>query len=93
MKVSRLTARYHLNGCRSLKEKRKRLKGLRDRFGKITNVAVCESGFQDSLQRSEWSFIAGAQSAVVVEQTLAKIELSLENVDAQLLDIDREQLL
>ncbi|MFK7916113.1 MAG: DUF503 family protein, partial [Pseudomonadales bacterium] len=44
MKTVALQVRFVLHGCRSLKDKRKRLRGLRDRFGKQTGLAVCESG-------------------------------------------------
>jgi len=84
---------FHLGGCRSLKEKRQRLRGVRDRFGRLPNVAVSESGMQDSLQRAEWSFVAAAADAGVVERTLADIENSLRfGVDAELVDVSREWL-
>jgi uncharacterized protein YlxP (DUF503 family) len=79
---------FHLSGCRSLKEKRQRLKGIRDRFGRSSNVAVCESAYQDSLQRAEWSFVASASSRAVVEKSLADIERSLSlSVDAEIVDV------
>ncbi|MEE4283615.1 MAG: DUF503 family protein [Pseudomonadales bacterium] len=43
MNIACLTIVFHLHGCQSLKDKRQRLAGLRDRFGKQTQVAVCES--------------------------------------------------
>ena len=83
----------YFNGCRSLKEKRRRLKGLRDRVGRSVNVAVCESGHQDSHQRSEWSIIAAAADAVVVEQILAEVERTVQfSVDAELVGVQREWL-
>ena len=35
MNVRLMTIDFHLGGCRSLKEKRQRLKGMRERFGKL----------------------------------------------------------
>jgi uncharacterized protein YlxP (DUF503 family) len=44
--VRLLTVNFYLGGCRSLKEKRQRLKGMRERFGRTFNVAVCESDYR-----------------------------------------------
>ena len=94
MNVRLLTVDFHLGGCRSLKEKRQRLKGLRDRFGRAPNVAVCESDFQDTHQRAQWSFIAVAASGDVVEKTLSEILQNIESsVDAQLVGVQQETLL
>lgn len=93
MNVGLLTIGFHLAGCRSLKEKRQRLKGIRDRFGKPANVAVCESDHQDAHQRAQWTFIATASSASVVEKALAEIVRSVQiSVDAELIDVHRERL-
>lgn len=84
---------FYFGGCRSLKEKRRRLKGLRDRLGRMVNVAVCESGHQDSHQRSEWSVVAAAADAVVVEQILAEVERTVQlAVDGELVGTRREWL-
>lgn len=84
---------FHFGGCRSLKEKRRRLKGLRERLGRAVNVAVCESGHQDSHQRSEWSVIAAAADAVVVEKILAEVERAVQfSVDGELVRVQREWL-
>jgi hypothetical protein len=93
MRIGVLTVSFSLPGCRSLKEKRQRLAGLRDRFGRYSNVAVCESDFADVHQRAEWSFVAAAQSAALVDQTLTEIESRiLESVDAEVLNFGRELL-
>lgn len=78
-----LVVEFHLVGCRSLKEKRHRLSGLRERFGKQSNVAVCESAWQDLHQQAQWTFVGVGVSRRLVEQTLAAIELALaDSVDA-----------
>jgi len=93
MRIGVLRVSFSLPGCRSLKEKRQRLSGMRDRFGRQPNVAVCESNFPDVHQRAEWSFVATGRSAAAVEQTLAEIEQRiLETVDAEVLDMTRERL-
>ncbi|MBW2712752.1 MAG: DUF503 domain-containing protein [Deltaproteobacteria bacterium] len=91
MRVGMLIVEFHLPGCHSLKEKRGRLVGLRDRFGKQTNVAVCESDFQNEHQRAEWSFVATGAERKVVEQTLRKIENHVEtHVDAVVVNIQHD---
>jgi uncharacterized protein len=88
-----LRAEFHLGGCRSLKEKRQRLQGLRERFGRAPNVAVCESAHQELLQRAEWTFVAASAGPDVVERVLADIERNLQSsVDAELIDVRREWL-
>lgn len=84
---------FRLSGCRSLKDKRQRLKGIRDRYGRAPNVAVCESNHQNSLQNAQWSFVATGASADVVERTLGEIERNLlMSVDAELVNVGREWL-
>ena len=93
MNVQLLVAEFYLPGCRSLKEKRGRLRGLRDRFGRATNVAVCESAMQNAHQQAQYVFVACGASAAVVEKTLADIERELAlGVDAQLLSLRRAHL-
>lgn len=93
MNIGLLTVSFRLGGCRSLKEKRQRLKGIRDRYGKATNLAVCESGFQDSHQQAQWSFIATAAGGDVVEKLLSEIIQNLQlSVDAEVVDVQRERL-
>jgi uncharacterized protein YlxP (DUF503 family) len=82
--IAVLTLRFHLDGCASLKEKRQRLAGLRDRFGRQPNIAVCESDNQDVLQSAEWSFVVAAGSRALVDRTIADVETFVaESVDAR----------
>lgn len=93
MMLEIITAEFRLEGCYSLKDKRKRLSGLRHRFGKATNIAVCESGYHDIHDQSEWTFVVIGSSQDIVDKTYAVIEDRLENgVDAMLLGIEREAL-
>jgi uncharacterized protein YlxP (DUF503 family) len=92
--VRLMTVDFHLAGCRSLKEKRQRLRGMRERFGKLPNVAVCESDYQDVHQRAQWSFIATAANGDVAEKSLSEILSSIElSVDAELIGVAQEILL
>ena len=91
MHIGVLALDFHLAGCRSLKEKRRRLARLRDKFGRVANLAVCESAFQDSHRRSRWSVVAVAGDAKVVAASLAEVERwAAESVDATLVDVGRE---
>lgn len=84
---------FYVAGCRSLKEKRQRLNGMRERFGRANNIAVCESDHQDLLQRAQWTFVAAAASRDVVDRTLTDIERNLHgSVDAELIEVRREWL-
>ena len=93
MQVGVLRIAFVLPGCRSLKEKRQRLGGLRERYGRQVNVAVCETGFQDDHDRAEWAFVAVGMTARLVQQTLTDIEQRiLESVDATVSGIVREHM-
>jgi len=89
--IGLLRISFVLPGCRSLKEKRQRLGGLRERYGRQVNVAVCESDFHDVHDRAEWTFVAAAHNARLVEQTLTEVQQRIvETVDAGITGIDRE---
>ena len=93
MTIEALQVDFYLAGCRSLKEKRQRLNGIRERFGRAHNVAVGETAHHDLLQRAQWTFVAIAASKDVVERTLTEIERTLQtSVDAELIDVQRERL-
>ena len=91
--IAVLRLRLHLEGCASLKEKRQRLGGLRDRFGRLPGIAVCESGAQDSLNDAEWSFVAAGGSRQITDRLLSGVEdFVAETVDARVTARDLEQL-
>ena len=89
--VGLLELEFHLEGCASLKEKRGRLAGVRDRFGRLTNVAVCESEFADVHQRARWSFVATGSDVRVVNSTLDALERDIVlHIDAVITHRTRE---
>lgn len=93
MRIGLLRAGFYLHGCASLKEKRQRLGRLRDKFGKQTVLAVCESHHADELRRGEWSFVATATSGVVVQQALAEVERYLStSLDAEVVSLEMQWL-
>lgn len=93
MYIELMTIEFQIPGCRSLKEKRRTLSGLRERFGKMPNIAVCESEFHDVHDRAEWSFIAAASCRKIVESMLDQVEAYAdEDLDAVILKSKRETL-
>lgn len=88
-----LTAEFQLPGCQSLKDKRQRLSGLRQKFGKINNIAVCEIDRQDSQTFSVWAFTLTGNDKPLLEKQAAQIEQHLRlAIDAVLLALHREWL-
>lgn len=75
-----------MRGCRSLKEKRARLRGLRDRLGKLPTVAIAESSYQNDHDRSEWSIVVLAQNNKLFDQTLSTLEDEFAQVDGQVVN-------
>lgn len=55
MVIGVVTWDLHLNGCRSLKDKRRVLKGLKDRLHHRYNVSVAETDHHGKWQRAELS--------------------------------------
>lgn len=93
MAVAQLTVQFHLSGCRSLKDKRRRLAKLRDKFGRQSGMAVAESGLADSLNGAQWMFVACASDARVVDQMLAEVRTYVTtSVDAEVTDVQRNWL-
>ena len=93
MNIAVLTIQFSLPGCGSLKEKRQRIGGLHERFGRPPAIAVCESGDLDRLESSEWSFVVVATSPQKVESICSEIEDKLQRtVDGRVLEVSREML-
>lgn len=74
MHIALLTLKFHLPGCSSLKEKRHRLMSLRDKYGKIANIAVSESQYHDNHQSAEWSFVVVSSDKAMIEKQISQIE-------------------
>jgi len=93
MHIVVMTIRISLPGCRSLKEKRQRMGGLHERFGRNPAVAVCESGALDRLETSEWTFVVAGIDGRRVEALCQEIEDKLQRtVDGRVLEVTRERL-
>lgn len=93
MKIALLEILIRLSGCRSLKEKRGRLGGIRDRFGRNTQIAVCESDHQDIHDFAAFAFVVTATAAPVIEQIFNEIESDLPSrIDGEVISMQRRWL-
>lgn len=93
MHIAVMTVRISLPGCASLKEKRQRMGGLHERYGRNPAVAVCESGEHDRLEASEWSFVVVGNERLKVESLCSEIEDKLQRtVDGRVMEVTRELL-
>jgi hypothetical protein len=93
MHIGLLIVELHLDGCRSLKEKRSRLSGIRERLGRNVNLAVAETDHQDVHDLSQWSFVAVSGARHIVDQALERAEEYCDTqIDAQLTGAHREYL-
>ena len=93
MRITLLTVDLWLEGCDSLKAKRRRTARIRDKFARRSNSAVHESGYLDVHDRSQWSILVIAQSQKLVDQSIAAIETELSTeLDAVIVNINQERL-
>ena len=89
MIIGCLVLEIYLPYSHSLKEKRKRLKGLQDRLKSRHNVAVSELDFQDKWQRSRIGMVTLNSQKSVVEKTLNQILRDIEEtIDGEILQAD-----
>ncbi len=92
LKIARLTITFQLPGSSSLKDKRRRLRPLKDKFGSRANMAVSETGYHDQWGRSEWQFIVIGDSSRLIEADCSKIEEFCHQLDSYVVAIEREYL-
>ena len=76
-----------------MKEKRQRMGGMHERFGRNPAVAVCESGELNRHEASEWSFVVVANSKREIESLLSQIEDKIQlTVEGRVMNVTREFL-
>ncbi|WP_298720438.1 DUF503 domain-containing protein [uncultured Oceanisphaera sp.] len=93
MHIGILTMTFSLPGCGSLKEKRQRMGGMHERFGRNPAVAVCENGEHNRHDASEWSFVVVAASRREVESQCSQIEDKIQRtVEARIIKVTQERL-
>lgn len=91
MHIGILTFTFSLPGCSSLKEKRQRVGGMHERFGRNPAVAVCESGELNRHDASEWSFVVVGTTKREVESLSSQIEDKVQlTVEGRVMDVRRE---
>ena len=87
MIVGVVTWELHVSGCRSLKDKRRVLKSLKDRLHRQCNVSVAETAHHDLWQRAELSACVVATDRRHAESVLASAErLVAGSADARIID-------
>jgi len=87
MIIGFLSLDIYLPYSHSLKEKRKRLVGIRDRLKKKYNVAFSELDYQDKWQRSKIGLVSLNSQKRVVEKLFHKIELDIQDsIDGEVLN-------
>jgi len=91
MPIGILTLTFSLPGCSSLKEKRMRMGGLHERFGRNPSIAVCESGERNRHDASEWTFVVVGLNKREIESEMSQIEDKIQRVvEARIMDVRRE---
>jgi uncharacterized protein YlxP (DUF503 family) len=69
-----MTWELHLEGCRSLKDKRHILKSLKDRLRNQFNVSVAETDHNDLWQRAELTVCVVSNERVHAQDVLRKAD-------------------
>jgi len=89
MIIGCLVLEIYLPYSHSLKEKRKRLKGILDRLKTRHNVTVSELDFQDKWQRSRIGMVTLNSQKSIIEKTLNQIVRDIEEtIDGEILKAD-----
>ncbi len=79
MVIGVVTWELHLSGCRSLKDKRRIVKSLKDRLHRQFNVSVAETDHQDTWQRSELACCVVANDRRHAESVLSSADHLIES--------------
>ncbi|MDH4257859.1 MAG: DUF503 domain-containing protein [Candidatus Aminicenantes bacterium] len=89
MVIGFLSIEIYLPYSHSLKDKRKRLSGLRSRLTKKYNVAISELEYQNKWQRTKIGMVSLNSQKRPVESLFSKIIEDVEkNIDGQILDYE-----
>ncbi len=87
MVIGFLSVEIHLPFSRSLKDKRRRLTGLRSRLTKKYNVAFTELEFHNKWQRTRIGIVTINNQKNPVENLFLRIIKDIEkNIDGQIID-------
>jgi uncharacterized protein YlxP (DUF503 family) len=89
MVIGFLSIEIYLPYSHSLKEKRKRLSGIKSRLTKKYNVAISELEYQNKWQRTKIGMVSLNSQKKPVESLFSKIIEDVEkNIDGQILDYE-----
>lgn len=80
MIIGLLVLEIHLPYCHSLKEKRKRLNSIRDRFKNKYNVALAEIEYQNKWQRAKIGMVTLNSQKKIVERMFSRIVADAEEI-------------
>ena len=83
---------FYLHGCGSLKEKRSRMGGFRQRIGRQTGLALIERDFADDHNRSGWTLAALTGTVRAFDAVRDGVLSEAERVDAELVSFECELL-
>lgn len=87
MVIGLLFLDIHLPYCHSLKEKRKRLNSIRDRFKNKYNVAFAELDYQNKWQRAAVGIVTLHKEKKRVDSLFQKIiQECEENIDGEIIN-------
>lgn len=90
MVVGVVTWELHLNGCQSLKDKRRIVKSLKDRLHNTFNVSVAETAHHDLWQRCELTCCVVAVDRRQAESVLTAADRMVDGNDfARIIDSAR----
>lgn len=74
MIVGIMILEIHSGTTHSLKEKRQVIRSLKEKLRRRFNVAVIESGYQDSWQRAQVAVVTASGSRPVLDGLLSRVE-------------------
>jgi len=93
MNVGLCILEIHLSSAQSLKDKRRVLKGLKDRLRSRFNVSVAEIDHQDLWQRATLGIVSISQARQPLESCFTQIRRILESeMPADLVEFEVEYL-
>ncbi len=87
MIVGIMKIEIYISGSRSLKDKRKVIKSIKDKIRKNFNVSIAETDYQDKWQRSLLGISQVANDTAYIARNFDSIyQLLLQNYNIQVLD-------
>jgi hypothetical protein len=78
--VGLATFELHVNGCQSLKDKRRVVKSLKDRLHQRFNVSVAETNYHDQWQRAELACCVVSNEQRHAASVLSSVDQFIEGV-------------